>query len=69
MQAAVIMFKSAYTLEMTRRVSDKKIMALYVEMKDMMEIIVQCAPFSATRLCETALTLTRAKVPTHTTRH
>ncbi|OSD05610.1 hypothetical protein PYCCODRAFT_1464963 [Trametes coccinea BRFM310] len=38
---AVLAFKAAYTLEITRRENDRRIMALYVEMKDLMKIIVQ----------------------------
>lgn len=33
---AVLAFKTVYTLELKRRENDKKIVALYVEMKDMM---------------------------------
>jgi hypothetical protein len=33
---AVLAFKTVYTLELKRRENDKKIIALYVEMKDMM---------------------------------
>ena len=33
---AVLAFKTVYTLELKRRDNDKKIIALYVEMKDMM---------------------------------
>jgi hypothetical protein len=34
--AAVLAFKTVYTFELKRRDNDKKIIALYVEMKDMM---------------------------------
>jgi hypothetical protein len=33
---AVLAFKTVYTLELKRRENNKKIVALYVEMKDMM---------------------------------
>ena len=33
---AVLAFKTVYTLELKRRENEKKIIALYVEMKDMM---------------------------------
>jgi hypothetical protein len=32
----VLVFKTVYTLELNRRENDKRIIALYVEMKDMM---------------------------------
>ncbi|KAF8509109.1 hypothetical protein BU17DRAFT_56323 [Hysterangium stoloniferum] len=37
----VLAFKAAWTLEINRRENDKRIIALYVEMRDMMSIIVQ----------------------------
>jgi hypothetical protein len=40
--AAVLAFKTVYTLELKRRNSEKKIIALYVEMKDMMGVLLQC---------------------------
>jgi hypothetical protein len=33
--------KTVYTLEVNRRSNDKKIIALYVDMKDMMTVLVQ----------------------------
>ncbi|TCD69752.1 hypothetical protein EIP91_006288 [Steccherinum ochraceum] len=38
---AVLAFKAVYTMEMIRRENDKRIRSLYVEMKDMMAILVQ----------------------------
>ena len=38
----VLAFKTVYTLEMKRRDNEKKIIALYVEMKDMMSILLLC---------------------------
>lgn len=38
---AVLAFKTAYSMEMTRRQNDKRILSLYVEMKDMMEVLFQ----------------------------
>lgn len=43
-------FKTVYTLELKRRENEKKIIALYVEMKDMMSVLLQyvsvpCAHF------------------------
>ncbi|KAH9950295.1 hypothetical protein B0H21DRAFT_565923 [Amylocystis lapponica] len=38
---AVLAFKAVYTLEMKRRANDKKIVALYVEMKDMMMVLLR----------------------------
>jgi hypothetical protein len=37
---AVLVFKTVYTLELKRRDNDKKIIALYVEMKDMMGVLL-----------------------------
>jgi hypothetical protein len=39
--AAVLAFKAVYTLEAKRRDNEKKVIALYVEMKDMMAILLQ----------------------------
>ncbi|KAF8579017.1 hypothetical protein K439DRAFT_1620875 [Ramaria rubella] len=36
---AVLAFKAVYTLEMTRRANDQKIVALYVEMRNMMDVL------------------------------
>ena len=36
----VLAFKTVYTLEMRRRDNDKKIIALYAEMKDMMGVLL-----------------------------
>jgi hypothetical protein len=36
----VLAFKTVYTLEMKRRDNDKKIVALYAEMKDMMGVLL-----------------------------
>lgn len=38
---AVLAFKAVYTLEVTRHENDKKIIALYVEMKEMMTVLIQ----------------------------
>lgn len=38
---AVLAFKTVYKLEMTRRENDRRIQALYVEMKDMMAVLIQ----------------------------
>ncbi|KAI0044626.1 hypothetical protein FA95DRAFT_1496723 [Auriscalpium vulgare] len=38
----VMAFKTVYTLELKRRENEKKIIALYVEMKDMMTVLLQC---------------------------
>ena len=38
---AVLAFKAVYTMEMTRRDNDRRVKSLYVEMKDMMSILVQ----------------------------
>ncbi|KAL6299183.1 hypothetical protein BKA93DRAFT_612607 [Sparassis latifolia] len=40
-QVAVLAFKAVYTLETKRRANDKKIIALYVEMKDMIAVLIQ----------------------------
>ncbi|GJJ12736.1 hypothetical protein Clacol_006981 [Clathrus columnatus] len=42
-QVAVLAFKAraVWTLEMTRRGNDKKVIALYVEMRDMMKVLLQ----------------------------
>lgn len=39
----VMAFKTVYTLELKRRDNEKKIIALYVEMKDMMGVLLLCA--------------------------
>jgi hypothetical protein len=36
----VLAFKTVYTLEMRRRDNDKKIIALFAEMKDMMGVLL-----------------------------
>ena len=36
----VLAFKTVYTLEMGRRDNDKKVVALYAEMKDMMNVLL-----------------------------
>ena len=38
----VMAFKTVYTLEQKRRDNEKKIIALYVEMKDMMGVLLLC---------------------------
>ena len=38
---AVLAFKTVYKMEMTRRDNDKRIVALYVTMKDMIAVLVQ----------------------------
>ncbi|THH29709.1 hypothetical protein EUX98_g4473 [Antrodiella citrinella] len=38
---AVLAFKAVYTMEMTRRENDRRIKTLYVEMKDMIAVLVQ----------------------------
>lgn len=38
---AVLAFKAVYTMEMTRRENDKRIRSLYVEMKEMIAVLVQ----------------------------
>ncbi|KAI0041300.1 hypothetical protein FA95DRAFT_1501703 [Auriscalpium vulgare] len=38
---AVMAFKTVYTLELKRRENEKTIIALYVEMKDMMTVLLQ----------------------------
>jgi hypothetical protein len=38
----VLAFKTVYTLEQKRRDNEKKIIALYVEMKDMMGVLLLC---------------------------
>jgi hypothetical protein len=35
-------FKTVYTLELKRRNNEKKIIALYVEMRDMMNVLLMC---------------------------
>jgi hypothetical protein len=38
----VLAFKTVYTLELNRRDNEQKIIALYVEMKDMMGVLLLC---------------------------
>jgi hypothetical protein len=38
----VLAFQAVYTLEQKRRDNEKKIIALYVEMKDMMVVLLLC---------------------------
>ena len=40
--AVVLAFKAVYYLESTRHDNDRRVTSLYVEMKDMMMVIVQC---------------------------
>lgn len=37
----VLAFKAVYALETTRQENDRRVMTLYVEMKDMMMVMVQ----------------------------
>ena len=37
----VLAFKAAYTMEKTRRQNDKRVIAVYVSMKDMIGMLVQ----------------------------
>ena len=53
---AVLAFKAVYTLETKRRENDKKIISLYVEMKDMMSVLVRCVT-SLSRLKDSLLNL------------
>lgn len=41
LSGVVIVFKAVYTMEMTRRQNDKRILTLYVSMKDMIAVLVQ----------------------------
>ena len=43
----VLAFQAVYTLEQKRRENEKKIIALYVEMKDMMGVLLLCVLVSA----------------------
>jgi hypothetical protein len=49
----VLAFQAVYTLEQKRRDNEKKIIALYVEMKDMMGVLLLCVQVFAhyTVLC------------------
>ena len=38
----VLAFQAVYTLEQKRRDNEKKVIALYVEMKDMMGVLLLC---------------------------
>jgi hypothetical protein len=38
----VMAFKTVYTLEQKRRDNEKKIIVLYVEMRDMMNVLLMC---------------------------
>lgn len=42
----VLAFKAVYALETTRQENDRRVMTLYVEMKDMMMVMVQYVPIS-----------------------
>ena len=44
---AVLAFKAVYALESTRQENDRRVMTLYVEMKDMMMVMVQSVPLSS----------------------
>ena len=46
---AVIAFKTAIAFEMTRRSNDKRILALHVQMKDTMSVVVLSVLFSCSR--------------------
>ena len=39
---AVLAFKAVMTLEMKRRNSDKKVIALHLQMQEMMSVLLQC---------------------------
>ena len=39
---AVLAFKAVYTMELTRRENDSRIRSLYVEMKEMIAVLIQC---------------------------
>ena len=39
---AILAFKAVYELEVKRRENDKKILAVYGEMRDMMAALTQC---------------------------
>jgi hypothetical protein len=44
----VLAFKTVYTLELKRRSNEKRTIALYVEMKDMMGVLLECVIGSST---------------------
>lgn len=48
----VLAFKAVYTLEQKRRDNEKKIIALYVEMKDMMGVLLLYVQTFLILLCE-----------------
>lgn len=37
----ILAFKAAYNMEKTRRENDKRILMLYVAMKDMLSVLIQ----------------------------
>jgi hypothetical protein len=39
-------FKAVWALEQKRRENDRRVLALHMEMKDMMGVLTQCVPFS-----------------------
>lgn len=44
-----MVFKTVYTLELKRRDNEKKIIALYLEMKDMMGVLLLCVSIFTSR--------------------
>ena len=44
---AVLAFKAVYNMEVKRRQNDKRIVALYVEMKDMIGVLTRCVAIRA----------------------
>ena len=59
---AVLAFKAVYYLETTRQENDRRVMTLYVKMKDMMMVMVQCVFARQTTIFLTDVTYTSAKM-------
>jgi hypothetical protein len=58
---AVLAFKAVYTLEAKRRENDKKIISLYVEMRDMMAVLIQYVISSHEHLVNKTMSTFRLK--------
>ena len=57
----VLAFKAVYTLEQKRRDNEKKIIALYVEMKDMMSVLLLYVQTYLILLCDVLISFSASE--------
>lgn len=57
----VLAFKAVYTLEQKRRDNEKKIIALYVEMKDMMGVLLLYVQTYLILLCDVLISFSASE--------